>query len=416
MRKAVTILLLICMIAALAGCGQTAAPATTAPATTAPASGAPQSQAPDANELSGEFVIGGYFPVSGSQYGEEIVNALNIAVEEINAQGGFNGAKAVLDIYDTQALAENSVKAVQSMIQSKVGAVVGSYNSAEVVAAAGYLSDAGIINMGMGTSASYMQNDWPYVFRGSFNQDFGIPSYLELMKSIGIEKLAIFYGQDEASASNYNSFSKAAQEAGIELVTVQTGSFDDPDFTGQIVSIMNSGCDAIYTVCKEVGVNFIKQLRQYGYNGLIFSKDVWMTAQVDVVGEEGSNYIAAVVPYVTYAKVEYCDIPNMKTYLEKYQAKYNELPQTEVCYRAYDSINLLWEASKIAGKNDSDSMRDAMNSISDYQGLGGTFDFTKGDREGIHTMNAFIYFDGRNQSWASWYDAGGYDAFLEATK
>ncbi len=409
-KKVVAILLLVCMVVMMAaGC---------ADGSGTPSTGNTSTGSSSTGGTSGgdEFVIGGYYPVSGSQYGEEIVNSLNMAIEEINAQGGFNGSTVVLDSFDTQALAENAVKAVQNMIQDKVDAVIGSYNSAEVAAAAGYLNDAGIINMGMGTSVTYMQNDWPYVFRGSFNQDFGIPAYIELIKGLGITKLAIFYGQDESSASNYASFSKAVEAAGIELVTVQTGAFDDPDFTGQIVTIMNSGADAVYTVCKEVGVNFIKQLRQYGYKGLILSKDVWMTAQVDVVGQEGSNYISAIVPYVTYTDIEDCDIPNMKAFLEKYYAKYGELPQTEICYRAYDSISLLWEASKIAGKNDSDSLRDAMNTISDFEGLGGTFDFTQGDREGIHTLKAFIYADGRNQSWDTWYDAGGYDAMLAATK
>ena len=76
---------------------------------------------------------------------------------------------------------------------------------------------------------------------------------------------------------------------------------------------------------------------------------------------------------------------------------------------------VMWEASKIAGKNDSDSLKDATNKISGLQGLGGILDYTKGNREGYNTFNSFILVDGKNILWKDWIANGGYDAYKEAT-
>ena len=77
---------------------------------------------------------------------------------------------------------------------------------------------------------------------------------------------------------------------------------------------------------------------------------------------------------------------------------------------------VIWEASKIAGSNDSTALRDATNTIADLEGLGGTLDFTAGNREGYFKgVNSFIMQDGKAMLWTDWMANGGYDAYLEAT-
>ena len=140
-----------------------------------------------------------------------------------------------------------------------------------------------------------------------------------------------------------------------------------------------------------------------------------MAAQIDIAGEENSNYIAFAIPYVTYESVDQCDDPYMKEFLQAYLDKYGEMVKTDSAYRAYDTITVMWEAAKIAGKNDSDSLKDATNQISGLQGLGGTMDYTSGNREGYNTFGSFILIDRKNIPLDQWIEDGGYEAYKEAT-
>ena len=139
-----------------------------------------------------------------------------------------------------------------------------------------------------------------------------------------------------------------------------------------------------------------------------------MDSQIAIAGEAASNYIAFSNPYVTYPDVESCNIPIMKEYLQRYLDAYGEMVKTDSAYRGWDTVMVMWEASKIAGSNDSDALREATHKVV-IEGLGGTLDYTSGNREGYNTFNSFILIDGQNVLFSEWLANGGYEAYLAAT-
>ena len=74
----------------------------------------------------------------------------------------------------------------------------------------------------------------------------------------------------------------------------------------------------------------------------------------------------------------------------------------------------MWEASKIAGSNDSTALRDATHKVK-IEGLGGTLDYTKGDREGYSAFNSFVLLNEQNIVLEEWLATGGYEAYKAAT-
>lgn len=80
-----------------------------------------------------------------------------------------------------------------------------------------------------------------------------------------------------------------------------------------------------------------KQLRQFGYNGLCFTKDLYQVDALNVAGA-ASNGIAFVYPYLTYSSVDECDDAFIKDFLTAYEAEYGTLPVSDCAYRAYDSM------------------------------------------------------------------------------
>ena len=368
-----------------------------------------------AEDFDGEFSIGISVSYTGpnAQNGLEAINGLNLAIEEINDNGGFNGKKAVVaTLYDTKGSIEEAVKTAMKLTQiDQVDAVIASQVSAEVLAAGPYYEEAKVFTVGMGTSASWMKKGWKYVIRGSVNYDFVVPELVSMMEDMEIKNVAIMKDQQEAALSFIETFKQKAEEIGMEIIIEESCEVDDTDLTAQVVKILAKKPQAILiSMTSNDAGYFVRQLRQSGYKGLIFDKESFFETMVNIAGEENSNYILFVNPYVTYSKLEDCDILNMREFLARYQDEFGVLPTTEIAYRAYDSAKVIWEAAKIAGSNETEAMLEAVPQIK-IEGLGGPMDYSNMDGEPYHNVRRFIYLDGVNQDWSDWMSSGGYELF-----
>ena len=436
-RKLMALVLALAMCLSLAGCGaggsgetettaaqETAAQTegTTAEATEAADSGEDvgEAQTAGASEADGEvFKVGAFLQLTGNNAinGTEARDALVMAVDYVNENGGFNGVPVELVVYDTQGSAEEAVKIANRFIEiDQVDAAIGSVNSNEVLAAAGYLNDAQVWTFGLGTSPTWMEEDWPYVFRATMNNAYVVPIVLDMIEETGITSVATFYGQDDASLTTAEEFEAQAAERGIEIATSESYDVGDTDFSAQIANILTSGAQAVYLSLSGENIPLtVEQLRQYGYTGIIFNKESFMNLYIEMAGIENSNYIAFSNPYVTYDSVDDITIPIVKEFCQRYEDTYGAINASECAYRAWDTMMAMWEASKIAGNNEPEALREATNQISGLEALGGTMDFTSGNREAFETFNKFILIDGKNILWDDWMAEGGYDAYKEAT-
>lgn len=416
------------MLISFAACNQVpAAPAAQPPAAqpAAPAepekpSEAAQPEKPaEAPADQGEFKIGisVSFTGGGAQNGLEAINAVKMALDEINAQGGFNGAKGVLaTLYDSKESTEEAVRTALKLTQTEdVDAVIASQVSSEVLAAGKTYNDAKIFTIGMGTSATWMKQGWEYLIRGSVNYDFVAPNVVDMISEMGITKLAVMKDQSEAALSFADKFAELTKEKGIEILITESCETTDTDLTAQVARILATNPQTIFISMTSVDAGyFVRQVRQAGYTGLIFDKESFFASMVAIAGEENSNYILFANPYVTYAKLEDSTIPNMTEFLKKYEAIHGYLPKTEIGYRAYDSTMVIWEATKIAGSNETEAMRAAVPKIK-IEGLGGTMDYSNGDGEPYHNVRKFILIDGVNYDWEEWMKAGNYEKYKQET-
>ncbi len=366
-----------------------------------------------------EFRISTYLQLSGNnaEAGNNAKNGIDLAVKHVNDNGGFNGATVVVTHYDTTGSTEEAVKIVQKVIENKnADAIIGSVNSNEVSACNSYINEAEIYHFGLGTSATWMEDQsMIWTFRASANNNRIAPLDVDMILDLGFKNCAIISGTDDTGKSTADAFQAAAVEKGLEITTRQECDTADTDFSGQITQILATDPDIIFmSLIGDTFGPFTKQLRNMGYKGMLSAKECFSTAYQEVAGHENSNYIAFVYPYVPYNVVEECTIPYMKTMLEKYVAEFGKCPTHESAYRGWDTMMAMWEASKIAGKNDDDSLRQATHKVK-IDGLGGTLDYTKGDREGYSAFYSFILVDGKNIVLDDWLKSGGYEAYKAAT-
>ena len=85
---------------------------------------------------------------SGAVYSEQMVNASELAVEEINKEGGVLGKELELIIGDDKGSSEEAVTVTQKMItQDKINIWMGTLNSSNTVACLSVTNQAGILAM-----------------------------------------------------------------------------------------------------------------------------------------------------------------------------------------------------------------------------------------------------------------------------
>jgi branched-chain amino acid transport system substrate-binding protein len=351
-------------------------------------------------------------PLSGNnaQYGEVALNCVKLGVKMINAQGGFNGKEVRIVSYDDQASPEESVKIVTKMIEvDKVNAVISSIISSCVLASSQPLNEAKVITFGTGNSPTWMKQGWKYVFRALLNTDFVMPVLADTIKNLGMSKVAVFEGQDDSGKAGGTSFRAACKDAGLTVTTTENYIEGDSDFSGQVARIINSGAECVFSsTLGSTQAQIAKQLRQFGFEGLVFNKDQFQPESISVAGS-AADYFAFAYPYIPYSSLDECEDPVMVDFLKMYQAEYGKLPTTDCAYRAWDSLMVLWEAVKNAKSNDSENIRIEISKISNYRGLGGIFDFSAGDGEGLKAIKKFIVVNNKYSDFDSWLGKGGFD-------
>lgn len=360
----------------------------------------------DDKENANTVKIGWYGPLSGAaaEVGINGINAVKIAVEQINAVGGINGKQIKLVSYDDEGSAETSVKVVTRLIeQDNVVAIVGSHLSSSVLSSSDITEDSKIVMVGTGTSSIWTNVGLKYTFRGTAcSNQFNDQAYDAMIK-MGATKVATICGDTEyAQTCTTNIIKYINDNPDMEIVASESWTTGDTDYSGQLIKIVNANPDALYIVGggEDVG-KVIAQARQQGYEGYIYGVEPFAdTNAMKMAGEAFEDCIFSCAYFIP-ASIEAALTSQEKDFLTAYDAMFEKLPTAEVAYRAYDSMMLLATAMEQTTDFSGDAIREAFLKMN-YTGIGGDFDFSADTGEGLDQVKVYIYKDGAHHDFYKW--------------
>lgn len=406
-------LMVVAMVLGLAACGSTGTEAASSNGTMPAASSGTSAGSTPADEELEPYVIGNFMPLTGnnSTWTFMLARGHDMAIDEINANGGFNGHPVKLIRYDTTSSNEEAAKiAVRLVEDDKVDACISSQSSNEIKAAAPALDAGKVPTIVSGTSATLLSDaDWDYVWRVSLNTDFTMSAWDAAFDEMGVKSVAIIYSQEDVCVAVNQAMQNLCKQKGIDVVDVESVDAADADFTAPLTNIVAAKPDIVCCYVLE-SANTTNQLRQLGYDGVIIQRELVSGVDYEIAGENANGWAFPSL-YVTYNSIDECDIPYMRSFLEKYVAIYGELPNYEFPYRGYDAVMTLWEASKIAGSNDKEAINEALGKVV-CQGLGGTIDLTH-SHEAYESFGSFVFDDNRYQELNAWLASGGYEKYRQ---
>lgn len=349
------------------------------------------------------IVVGHYSYLTGpsSLLGQNITNGVQVAVDKINEEGGINGRLIELVTYDEKGSQETAKQVVTKLVEvDKVCAIIAPASSADLKATMSITEDAGIIQIGSGVSAALTNIGAEYTFRSGVNGQYINSSLVEAMIELGVETFAALVVNSEYGESGMAVVEESikASNGAITMVAKEYYNGTDVDYSAQIAKLIAADPDAIllYSNTNEASIA-IGQVRAKGYEGYLLGPEGCASSEIRNVAGDVAEGLVFVSPYVIPDEIDEALNDVEKDFLTRYVEKFGEMVVSDTAYRAYDGACLLFEAMKhCEDPSNSQQIRDAFVQIKDFEGIGGTFDYTDLSGDGLFSVRRFAVHNGKN--------------------
>ena len=309
----------------------------------------------------------------GETYGNVAVRAKQMAVDEINAAGGIDGRMLELIVEDSKCSAQDAITAYNKLTDvDGVKIILGTSCSGAMLGAAPLAEEEGVILFsGLATNPD-IANAGDYIFRTSMSDaQLGIDTGNVLWVG-GIRRLATISESTDYAEGVRRTTSDRFEELGGEIVAAERYSSDVTDFRSQLTKLLGENPDAIHIAAQAEfsGGTVVKQLRELGYTGPIFSEVVVVgTTALEVAGEAATGVVAITADL---------DPANQKAQevLRNFRQRYDYVTLPWYIGSAYDDVYITAECLKQTGDDqDADGFRDCLYDITWSGAIGDSYSF-----------------------------------------
>jgi branched-chain amino acid transport system substrate-binding protein len=298
--------------------------------------------------------IGSASPLTGTQahIGVDIRNGVQLAIDDANAAKLSIAGKQLsfeLVAEDDEANPTKAATVAQKLVDAKVVAVIGHFNSGASIPASKIYSDAGIPQISpSSTNPKYTQQGFKTTFRVVAHDDQQGPTLgkfaTEKLKSrtIAVIDDSTAYGQGLADA-----FEATAKTAGAKVVAREHTTDKDNDFKAILTKIKGRKPDLIMFggIDPQAGP-MVKQMAQLGIKARYIGGDGMQTPNFIKLAGDAAEGVMASMPGLPKEKM-----PGGKAFMDKYKAKFNA--EVELfAPMGYDGVMVIIDAMKRAGSTD----------------------------------------------------------------
>ncbi len=302
--------------------------------------------------------IGTIQSISGpvSTYGIQTRDAIKMAVDEINAEGGVLGKQIELIVEDDEASPDKTTNAFKKLVaKDKVVSVIGALISKCTLAITKEAQAKKVVLLTPTSTNDTVTDAGDHVFMSCYNDSFqgqvGAQFAYETLKA---KNAAILYDiTNDYSKGLTTNFKEKFEALGGKVVASESYSAGDKDFNAQLTKIKATKPDILFIPDYYNTVSLIaKQVRSQGINITMLGADGWDEI-TNNAGDEvlGSYYCNHYSPM--------SNDPDVQSFVEKYTEKYKATPNA-LAALGYDATYILIDAIERAGSTDSDKIKAAL--------------------------------------------------------
>ena len=315
---------------------------------------------------------------TGALYCKDGVDAIKLAVEEINAKGGFLGKHPIeLFIRDTHTKPDVAVREARDLIlREKVRAILGTYSSACAVAIKPIAQEHKVLHIPAISNSENITkvNFSPYTYQvvpNSYMQAKAVVlGVAELAKKKGWKNYITIASDYEWGRSTQNNTVALLKQYAPDLKLKKEfwPRLGETQYTSYITAIMGQKPDfVIGSVASKDNVAWMKQAKAYGF----FEKIPYPGSLISVseLIIQSKSLTRGLVGLSRAPFFAHLDVPMMANFVKNFKAQYGRYP-SDWAVMEYDAVNVLKQGIEKAGSIDTDKVKDALK--------GATVDTTRG--------------------------------------
>jgi branched-chain amino acid transport system substrate-binding protein len=324
---------------------------------------------------------------AGGVYGPQSRDGMNLAVKQINASGGVNGATIKLTINDDASLQPQAQQLAQTLIQQEQDvALLGPTLSNSAVAAHPLAERLKTPILAVSTTGIHIVPDcnFPatapcqYVFRDSLGEQTAIPDNIQSYAADAHPKTGVLLvAQDDKFSSDGGLIvQNTVGQYGITLKKTIKFNKAEADLSPYVTQAVQLNPDVIFiTSLGGIPAKIMNEARKQGWKGQFLGGNGFNTATVSKdAGASGKGARSASAWYLGNT------FPSNAEFVTAFKAEYSHDPD-QFAAQGYTAIKVLADAASRANltfsdlAGDRDKLRAAMETVNIQTPLG-PFQFT----------------------------------------
>ncbi|HYM50949.1 MAG TPA: ABC transporter substrate-binding protein [Candidatus Limnocylindrales bacterium] len=324
---------------------------------------------------------------AGGVYGPSSKNGIDLAVEQINAAGGVNGATITVTTQDDASIKQQSAQVAQTLIQQgNLLALLGPTLSNSAVAVHPLAESFKIPILAVSTTGINIVPDcnYPnmtpctYVFRDSLGEESAIPANIMVYSQNAHPKTGVLMvaNDDKFSSDGGKIVAATVGKYGIQLLDTVEFSKTTADFATPVTRALQKHPDVIFiTSLGGIPATIMIEARKQGFTGQFLGGNGFNTAKVSKqAGAAGKGAQSGSAWYINNTFTSNAE------FVKSYRAKYGSDPD-QFAAQGFAAIKILADSARRANLTFSDvagdrtRLRDAMETVNVNTPLG-PFQFT----------------------------------------
>ena len=309
----------------------------------------------------------------GDTYGNVAVQAKQMAVDEINEEGGVNGRMLELVIEDSKCSAQDAIVAYNKLTDvDGVKIILGTSCSGAMLGAAPLAEADGVVLFsGLATNPD-IANAGDYIFRTSMSDaQLGIDAG-NVLWADGIRTLATINEETDYAEGVRRTSVDQFVERGGQVVAEERYVSDATDFRTSLTKLINAEPDALFVASQSEasGGTIVKQARELGYEGPMYSDIVAAgTTALEVAGDAATG-LKAIIADLDPAN------PKGREVIANFRQRYDYVTLPWYLGSAYDDVYITAECLKETDDDqDADGFRDCLYGITWSGAIGDDYSF-----------------------------------------
>jgi branched-chain amino acid transport system substrate-binding protein len=304
------------------------------------------------------------------QVGRDAIDAVKMAIDEINAQGGVLGRKLEMIVADEgEAAAEGpkvGIAAVNKLTsEDHVDVLIGGYDSGVTLAELPHIARAKTIFLGIGSASPAIQQKvkddyarYKYIFRvnpiNSAKQAKALIDFItgKLKGELGYKKISILGENAKWVQDMVPAIKKGAEAAGLQVPIAEFFDVQTADFSPIFAKVKDSGSQYLLVILSHAASDvFVKQWYDAKVPVPIGGIDV-KSMDANFFKRVGGKSIAEVsANFVLRAPLT----PKTVAWWDKFVSLYKR-PPVYTAPGAYDAVYIYADAVKRAGTTNADAV------------------------------------------------------------